>query len=128
MIIRSFVRTNRFWIIVLVCLVAGSLVAVFLLRRGTADMAYVYLDGEVVRRVELSAVAEPFTFIVEAETGMNVIAVENGRIRVLDADCPDGSCIRQGWVSGGAAPIVCLPHRLIIKPERNDLPNIDAVA
>ena len=107
---------------------AVSAVAVFMLRGDAASHAYVYRDGELIERINLSAVFEPYSFDVEYESGVNVIAVENGRIRVSAADCQDGSCVRQGWISAGAIPIICLPHRLVIELVRSEAPELDAVA
>ena len=41
--------------------------------------------------------------------------MEKGRIRVSKADCPDQICANQGWISDGAVPIICLPHKLMIE-------------
>ena len=75
----------------------------------------VYLDGELVRTIDLSQVEEGYTFSVDSSAGTNTIQVEPGRIRVSRADCPDQVCVGQGWISTSAAPIVCLPHRLVIQ-------------
>ena len=50
-----------------------------------------------------------------SDGGVNRIEVEPGRLRVAAADCPDRICVSQGWLSDQSVPIVCLPHRLIIK-------------
>ena len=105
-----------------------SAVTLFIIRKTPANEARIILDGELVEVINLSEVSEPYTFVVECETGINVIAVENGRIRVSEADCPDGSCIHQGWISGGSTPIVCLPHSLVIELTRGDKPEVDAIA
>ena len=77
--------------------------------------------------VKLTAVTEPYTISIETGGGTNVIAVEQGRIRILQASCPDGTCVQQGWISGGRTPIVCLPHRLVIQLEGNGDAGIDAI-
>lgn len=33
---------------------------------------------------------------------------------MLEAECPDHTCINMGWLDS-AAPIVCLPNRLVIR-------------
>ena len=121
-------KSNKFWIIILVTVVLAASGAAVFLRHGSSDRALVYQDGKLVRSIALSAVAEPYVFTVENEDGMNVVAVESGRIRILDADCPDKACVRQGWQSGGLTPIVCLPHRLVIELESVEKPDVDAVA
>lgn len=74
--------------------------------------AEVYLGGVLVRKEPLSRDIE---FAVESENGVNVVKIENGAVKVAFADCPDKVCVNRGAVSGGAVPIVCLPHRLEIR-------------
>lgn len=38
---------------------------------------------------------------------------------MVEIDCPDGICVKTGWVDGGT-PIVCLPNRLIIEVKGGD--------
>ena len=70
---------------------------------------------------------EPYYINLHSEFGINVVEVEYGRIRMLEADCPDGACVRLGWVSSGVIPIVCLPHRVIIELHGGNGTDIDAV-
>ncbi|MCR5826081.1 MAG: NusG domain II-containing protein [Oscillospiraceae bacterium] len=73
-------------------------------------------DGVVLREIDLSAVREAYSFVVTwPDGGSNTVLVEPGRICVAEADCPDGLCVRQGWLSDRGAPLVCLPHRLVIR-------------
>ncbi|MGN0669443.1 MAG: NusG domain II-containing protein [Oscillospiraceae bacterium] len=74
--------------------------------------AEIYQNGVLIKKVPLSVDAE---FTVECEDGVNVVTVENGTVRVSYADCPDKVCVNRGAVSGGAVPIVCLPHKLEIR-------------
>ena len=65
-------------------------------------------------------------FDVEYEGHVNRIEIRDHRIRVLEADCPDQVCVRAGWLDS-AAPIVCLPHRLVIQAAEKE-EELDAVA
>ena len=121
-------KSNRFWYILLSAVMLMSAIAAFVLRRGPADQAFVYQDGVLIERLDLSAVAQPFSFTVGYETGENIILVETGRIRISEADCPDGSCVRQGWAGSGRTPLVCLPHRLVIQLDGAGELKVDAVA
>jgi hypothetical protein len=120
-------KTNKFWIILLCAMLIVSAAVALALRRAPANFACIYQDGALLEKVDLSAVTEPYTITIECEGGANVIAVENGRICVSGATCSDGSCVRQGWLSGGVTPIVCLPHRLVIELENAKTPDLDAV-
>ena len=120
-------KSNKFWIIILAAVLLISLITAFALRQKPANIARITLDGEVIEIIDLSAVSEPYSITVECEAGTNVVSVENGRIRISEADCPDGACIRQGWIGGGSTPIVCLPHKLIIELDRTEAPELDAI-
>ena len=81
---------------------------------GDARTAKIYVDGEVVRTVSLD---EDDSFDVRTEYGVNRVRVEDGKICVEDADCPDRTCVKMGWRSDGVVPIACLPHHLVIRVE-----------
>ena len=119
-------KTNWFWIFVLGAVLLICAAALFLQRRAPASYAHIYMDGVLVESVSLTAVPSPYSFSLESSGGYNTVSVEEGRIRISDADCPDGSCVRQGWL-GGAIPIVCLPHRVVIKPDGGAPADIDAI-
>ena len=74
-------------------------------------VAEIRVNGEVVRRIPLG---EETVFTVETDSGWNRIEISGGEVRVTDADCPDRVCVQTGAISGGAVPIICLPHRVEI--------------
>ena len=80
-------------------------------------IAEIALDGEPYRTINLRAVTLPYEFEVETELGRNIVRVEQGRIAVVEADCPDQICVQRGYASETGLPIVCLPHRLSIQLE-----------
>ena len=121
-------KSNKFWIIALGGALAISVAAVLLLQRAPTSVAYIYQNSELIRKLDLSTVTEPYSFTIQGNgSDVNVITVENGRICISEANCPDGSCVRQGWVKGGLVPIVCLPHNIVIKLEGNEKPEVDAI-
>lgn len=95
-------------------LAAAAGIAVWIIMANlprNAPAAEIYIGGELLKTVPLS---EDCEFTVDCGNGYNVVAVSGGAVRVSEADCPDKVCVRTGAVSGGAVPIVCLPHRLEI--------------
>lgn len=52
---------------------------------------------------------------IETELGYNTIAVEDGEVYVVDADCKTHDCMKQGKISRPPQQIICLPHRLWIE-------------
>ena len=110
---------TRVWIAAIATAAAICIVlTVFLFagRRGGRAVEIVS-DGKVVMTVDLDRVTEEKSYDIPAPGGgHNVVTVRPGEICVSEADCPDKTCVRMGWLSDGNAPIVCLPHRLVIRP------------
>ena len=107
---------TRVILFLLLAAVAAS-AAWLLLRDGDTDAptARILRDGVLLEEIDLNQVEESYTLTFEDERGTNTVLVEPGRIRIAEADCPDQVCVKQGWISGGAVPIICLPHRLTIE-------------
>lgn len=104
--------------IIFLLLAAVAASAAVLLLRGRGEdrpVARITRDGVLLEEIDLTTVDQPYTLTFEDESGRNVVTVEQGRIRVSEADCPDRVCVNQGWISDGTVPIVCLPHRLMIE-------------
>lgn len=93
-------------------------------------VATIARDGVVIETIDLDAVKNPYTLRLEDERGVNVVAVEPGRIRVAEADCPDEVCVHTGWIDGPAMPIACVPHGLTVTVARegDDGDGLDVVA
>lgn len=58
---------------------------------------------------------------IKTEFGYNKLHIEHDGISVTEADCRDHICMDQGKVSQAGVPIVCLPHRLTIEIEGDDI-------
>lgn len=80
---------------------------------GAASSVVVMLDGEVVLRRPL-AIEDSYEF-EQGDGSRNVIRVEDGAVYMLEANCRDGLCIRQGKMKNAAKTIVCLPHNLVVQ-------------
>ncbi len=109
---------TRIWIIVIASVLVLSVAASFVIMTLKHDgmTAEIVQDGKVIKTIDLSEVTKPYSFdITWSGGGSNTVSVENGRIRVSCADCPDGICVDTGWISDGLVPIVCIPHRLVIR-------------
>ena len=104
--------------ILLLLLIAAAVSAAYILlqdRESDALTARVTRDGVLLAEIDLRHVDDPYSLTFEDGSGTNTVLVEQGRIRVSEADCPDQICVRQGYISDDIIPIVCLPHRLMIE-------------
>ena len=85
-------------------------------NEGRPLEAEIVLDGRVVETLPLTG--PPREIKVDSAgtaRGFNIIRAERGGIAVVSADCPDGACVRQGWIRRAGAGTVCLPHRLVVR-------------
>lgn len=124
-------KSTKFWIAVIcvILLLSVAAAAAVFLFYGAGTTASVYHGGELIDRIQLDTVTTPYSFTVESDDGhYNVIQVEQGRICVSDASCPDHVCVKTGWISEGGIPIVCLPNELVIQIESKASNEIDAAA
>ena len=119
---------TKTWILIILAFTLTALTASawILLMRNGSGVAEIVQDGKVIREIDLNAVTEAYTFEITSERGTNTVEVEHGRIRIVSADCRDHYCVNQGWLRDGVTPIVCLPHRLVIRMKAPS--DIDAVA
>ncbi len=79
------------------------------------NIAVLEIDGEVVEKFSLDGEIKQYR--VETAAGFNTLAFEDGKVRVIEADCPDRLCVNFGWAQQVGQTIVCLPHKVIIRIE-----------
>ena len=105
---------TRTWILIFAVILAVCAAASFaLLTPGEAStQAEITRQGSVIKTVDLRI---DQTFTIESENGgYNVISVQDGKIGVIEASCPDHYCMARGFCNKGTQ-IVCLPNRLVIE-------------
>ena len=117
---------------VIVLLVGASVASIIYMKSGKNDgkTAYIYRDNELLRTVSLDDVKNPYTFRIEYGDGeYNDILVENGKIKIADASCPDKLCVNMGYISEPLMPITCLPNHLVIRivNDGEESPSLDGV-
>ena len=105
---------TRTWILLFAVslLVFGGLSIFTMMPREASDYAQISSDGKVERVVDLH-LDQQFQ-ITSASGGVNIITVQDGKIAVTEATCPDHYCMQRGFCNSGTE-IVCLPNRLVIR-------------
>ena len=81
-----------------------------------AGVIEIVCNGTVTATIDLSREMIRHTIRIPApDGGFNELLLENGRVRVLSADCPGRDCVNMGVLRSPSAPLVCLPHRLVVR-------------
>ncbi len=79
-------------------------------------IAEIYRDNELVQEINLSEVETPYQLTLEyGDKDYNILQIEQGRIGIAEASCPDLLCKNMGFIDSSLMPITCLPNHLIIK-------------
>lgn len=106
-----------------VCLI---LVCIQYFSQTKGAYACIYQDGTLLYEIDLSQ-PETKEYTIEyqrgSQTGYNVVQVKDHKIGIIEADCPDKTCVHMGMTSSASFPITCLPHKLIIEVHESDTGN-----
>lgn len=102
-------------VILIVCLLAAAAIgmsAVHFIGSGGGGAIRVSVDGKEYGTYSLDEERE---IAVDTRYGHNLIVIRDGEAYMLEADCPDGYCIKQGAIRSGNKSIICLPHKLVVE-------------
>lgn len=101
-------------IIIAVILLLGVTAFILLFSlKNDGTTAIISVDGKSVAEIELT-VSQNKTFSV-SEAENITFEVNNGRIRVVDSDCPDKICCNTGFISKSGESIICMPNKMIVE-------------
>ena len=104
----------------LALVVLGSAAWIALGPRGGDDLRVVIeVDGEVYYEADLKDGAGIFP-ISTPNGGENRVHIQEDLVFMDSANCPDQTCVKQGVIRDGTVPIVCLPHKVIVRIEGGD--------
>lgn len=105
-----------------VLLLIGIMGSILVLRQPNTDLVKIVRDGQVLYQFDL-AQTEDQIIKIEYEGRVNTVEIKDHKIHMLEAECPDRTCVNIGWLDS-SAPIVCLPSHLVIQFS-NDTDSLD---
>lgn len=121
-------KNDRIWIgtfiCILICGIAGTVCIYTKMHNTAGNTVVITKEGKELYRLNLFDYTQPYEINIKDDNGTNRVLIENGRIRMEYADCPDKTCVKTGWLDRNAVPIVCLPHKVVIRyVNDSDLPD-----
>lgn len=76
--------------------------------RQDGGKALIHKDGKLIKEYSLDQKR-----VIKLED--MIMEIEEGRIRVIESDCPNKICVKAGWASTPAQTIVCAPNKVLIE-------------
>ena len=64
---------------------------------------------------------------IESDGHLNKIVIEDGTVRMVEANCHNHVCIQEGKISRANETIICLPNRVMVRITGEEA-DIDAVS
>ena len=104
-------KIRRADVILIVTLLILSVGLYFLMvhNRKDGQGVIVSVDGQEIARYALT---EEGTYSLNG--GTNILVIEDGSAYLIEADCPDHLCVKQGKIRGVGQVITCLPNKLTV--------------
>lgn len=108
----SFSKGDWSAIAAVLLLAAATLIA-YLPNESTGQTALVQvrLEGSLIHEL---TVDEDREFIVSGKYE-NTIRIRNGKVSIVESDCPGTDCVHSGSISSPGRSIVCLPNRVEVR-------------
>lgn len=117
-------KNDMILVVGVLILAAAAFLWTGFLKSEDGAKAVVYINGEVSASYELIQDGE---YKIETEEGSNSFLIKDGKADMIEADCPDGLCVKQKSVSKNGETIVCLPHKVVIEIEGGSSGGMDAI-
>ena len=93
---------------------------------NSGDILNVYVDGKTEYSFKLP-VNEKKEIDLKTKYGYNKIVIENNSVYVEESDCRGKDCVNVGKISSEGNFIICAPHRVVIRIEKEKTEDFDAV-
>lgn len=104
--------------VILAAVIVIIAVAGLLFINGTrveGNRVVVKINGVETQSYSLSENTEFEIKTGKNNSNYNIVVIENGKVRVTEADCPDGICEDYRPISYVGETIICLPHKVVIE-------------
>ena len=123
------VRLKRDIILVLsmVIIAAAAFLIINFAVKKDGSYAVIKVDGNVIKTLDLNS-GETTIEVNGYQGGVNKVVINDGKVSMTEADCPDELCVKTGKISRVGETIVCPPDRVVVEIKGSqDDDSIDSV-
>lgn len=108
---RHLTTADMVLVAVSACLIVASFFVV-----GAADIrgneVLIQVDGRVVHKTSLN---DTHRTVVRGTRGSLTVETREGKVAIIEADCPNHVCMKIGWQSHAGEVIVCVPNKTVVR-------------
>ena len=107
-------RRNDILLIALLLVVSATLFVYLFVFRKSGNTVEVTVDGKLYGTYSLSGNMSHDIVTGKDGEGLNRFVIEDGKVYMEYASCPDGICVSHPPVFRDGQSIVCLPNRVVV--------------
>lgn len=106
--------------VVIISLLVISLLSSGIIVYSSAKTKYqsqyveISVKGDLYKKIPFNSNTEE-TIDLKTDLGENVIKISKGFVQILEADCPDKVCVKDGSISKPGQSLVCLPNKVVVE-------------
>lgn len=95
------------------------------LTKEEGGVVVITVDGKVYETLPLDT---DITLSIGEEPGpYNIIQIKEGKVTMVDANCPDKYCVKHRSIHYNHESIICLPHKVVVEIQGGDKSDVDTV-
>ncbi len=103
-------------VVILIACIAGFIFVKIKYFRSYVKphIVIIEVEGKEVRRIDLHGIEN---VKIKGVRGVTLVEIQEHKVRVSDSDCPNHTCVKQGWISYKGQNIICIPNQVVVRIE-----------
>lgn len=119
-------KKNDLILIGVVIILAVGVILFVNMNKVAGSKVRITIDGEEYKTLSLQ---EDTTIVVEGENGeSNTLTIKDGKVDMIDANCPDKLCVKEREIEYKHETITCLPNRVVLEIVDGEENDVDIIA
>lgn len=113
--------------IVIFCIMALVVFSFIIMKitEKTGEKVIIYQNKQEYKTVSLN---KNQTIQIPTKTGYNVVKIQDGKVEMIEASCPDQICVHHRKISNTGETIVCLPNKVVVEIVGQTEKKLDSIA
>lgn len=119
-------KKNDILLVGSIILLAIILLFMLNLMKTEGAKVVIMVDGKEYKALDLS---ENRTIEIENSNGdKNIVAINDGKVKMIEANCPDKLCVKHRSIQYDHESIICLPHKIVVEIKKGKENEVDIQA